>query len=102
MTEDQKKQPQDDNDADEQKFGKIPDEGEFVVYGTVYCKPEHADTLAALYSKMTKIAKTEPGVIYYKLARNSKDPVCRERTQSSRDFPAEPLHVDDFPFLRAL
>jgi quinol monooxygenase YgiN len=27
-----------------------------------------------LYSKMTKIAKTEPGVIYYSLARNSTDP----------------------------
>lgn len=76
MTETPPVQQQDDSEADDMKFGKIPDEGEFVVYGTVYCKPEHADTLAALYSKMTKIAKTEPGVIYYKLARNSRDPVC--------------------------
>ena len=40
----------------------------------VYCKPEHADSLAALYSTMTKIAKTEPGIIYYSLARSSADP----------------------------
>jgi len=40
----------------------------------VYCKPEHADSLASLYSTMTKIAKTEPGIIYYSLARSSADP----------------------------
>lgn len=82
MTENRPDQPQANDDGDAEKFGKIPDEGDFVVYGTVYCKPEHADTLAALYSKMSKIAKTEPGVIYYKLARNSKDPVCRSASWS--------------------
>jgi len=86
MTEDRPVQTQDDSEADDIKFGKIPDEGDFVVYGTVYCKPEHADTLAALYSEMTKIAKTEPGVIYYKLARNSKDPVCHPISHCKADL----------------
>jgi quinol monooxygenase YgiN len=45
-----------------------------LTFGQVYCKPQFADDLAALYSKMTKIAKTEPGVIYYSLARNTTDP----------------------------
>jgi len=73
----------------EDKHGVIPDEGEFCVYGTVFCKPEHAESLHSLYQRMTKIAATEPGIIYYSLSRNSKDPSIFhffERYASKQDF----------------
>lgn len=55
-------------------FGAIPETGDFVVYGKVFCKPQHSDTLAALYTKMTRIARTEEeGVLYYCLMRDSMD-----------------------------
>lgn len=78
-------------DADDAAaFGAIPPTGDFVVYGKVFCKPQHSDTLAALYTKMTCIARTEEeGVLYYCLMR---DPMDRnvfhffEHYRSKEDF----------------
>ncbi|KAH8929067.1 hypothetical protein BT69DRAFT_1346175 [Atractiella rhizophila] len=73
---------------DAERFGRIP-EGEFVVYGEVHAYPEHADALEALYREMTRTAQTEPGIIYYCLARNTKDRTIFhffERYASKADF----------------
>jgi quinol monooxygenase YgiN len=49
-------------------------EDEFVVFGTVHAKPEHADALEAVYAETTRLAEFESGTIYYCLARDSEDP----------------------------
>ncbi|KAK0625060.1 hypothetical protein B0T17DRAFT_508077 [Bombardia bombarda] len=51
---------------------KIP-EGEFCVYGTVYAHAEHADALEAVYVETTRLSKSEPGIIYYSIARDQDD-----------------------------
>ncbi|KAI5356519.1 Putative antibiotic biosynthesis monooxygenase domain-containing protein [Septoria linicola] len=48
-------------------------EDEFCVFGTVYAHPEHADALEAVYAQTTKSAASEPGIIYYCLARDPDD-----------------------------
>lgn len=49
-------------------------ESEFVVFGTVYAHPEHADALEAVYAQTTRNAQSEPGTIYYCLCRDGDDP----------------------------
>ncbi|KAJ4356975.1 hypothetical protein N0V95_002918 [Ascochyta clinopodiicola] len=49
-------------------------EGEFCVFGTVYAYPEHADALEAVYAETTRLAASEPGSIYYCIARDGDDP----------------------------
>ncbi|KAJ5304297.1 uncharacterized protein N7443_003957 [Penicillium atrosanguineum] len=52
---------------------EIPEE-EFVIFGTVHAKPEHADALEAVYAETTRLAEFEPGTVYYCLARDSDKP----------------------------
>ncbi|KAJ5827589.1 hypothetical protein N7447_004352 [Penicillium robsamsonii] len=54
------------------EFPPIP-EGEFVVFGTVYAYPEHADALEAVYAETTRLAQFEPGSVYYCIARDRDD-----------------------------
>ncbi|KAJ5745831.1 hypothetical protein N7520_011013 [Penicillium odoratum] len=49
-------------------------EDEFVVFGTVYAHPEHADALEAVYAETTRLAQFEPGSIYYCICRDADDP----------------------------
>ena len=49
-------------------------EDEFCVFGTVYAYPEHADALEAVYAETTRLAASEPGSIYYCIARDGDDP----------------------------
>lgn len=49
-------------------------ESEFCIYGTVHAYPEHADALEAVYAETTRLARFEPGVIYYCLTRDSEKP----------------------------
>ncbi|KAJ5697396.1 hypothetical protein N7488_011080 [Penicillium malachiteum] len=53
---------------------QIIPETEFVVFGTVYAFPEHADALEAVYAETTRNAQSEPGTIYYCLCRDNDDP----------------------------
>ena len=48
-------------------------EDEFVVFGTVYAHPEHADALEAVYAETTRLAQSEPGTIYYCICRDGDD-----------------------------
>ncbi|CZT16210.1 uncharacterized protein RCC_02052 [Ramularia collo-cygni] len=48
-------------------------EDEFCVFGTVYAHPEHADTLESVYAETTRLSASEPGIIYYCLARDGDD-----------------------------
>ncbi|RYC56019.1 hypothetical protein CHU98_g10187 [Xylaria longipes] len=49
-------------------------EGEFCIFGTVYAYPEKADALEAVYTETTRLAQSEPGIVYYCLARDNSDP----------------------------
>ncbi|KAK4552442.1 hypothetical protein LTR86_010285 [Recurvomyces mirabilis] len=51
---------------------QIP-EGEFLVYGTVYAHPQHADALEAIYAYTNEHAKSEPGTLQYYLVRDADD-----------------------------
>jgi quinol monooxygenase YgiN len=70
------------------KLPPVP-ENEFCVFGTVssettiqqchsiaqvYAHPEHADALEAVYAETTRLAASEPGIIYYCLSRDGDDP----------------------------
>ncbi|GIZ42014.1 hypothetical protein CKM354_000529500 [Cercospora kikuchii] len=50
-----------------------PPEDEFCVFGTVYAHPEHADALEAVYAETTRVSASEPGILYYCLARDQDD-----------------------------
>lgn len=39
----------------------------------VYARPEHADALEAVYAETTRLSASEPGIIYYCLARDGDD-----------------------------
>ena len=69
----------------------------------MYCKPEHADELAVLYSKMVKDSKTERGVIFYSIARNSHDPTIFhffEQYESKAAFVAHTERAETQKILR--
>ncbi|KAJ9629479.1 hypothetical protein H2203_001853 [Taxawa tesnikishii (nom. ined.)] len=46
---------------------------EFCIFGIVHAYPEHADALEAVYAETTRLAASEPGMIYYCLARDNDD-----------------------------
>ena len=46
---------------------------EFCIFGTVYAYPQHADALEAVYAETTRLSSSEPGTIYYCLARDGDD-----------------------------
>ncbi|KAI1810903.1 hypothetical protein GGS20DRAFT_144303 [Poronia punctata] len=48
-------------------------EGEFCVFGKVYAHPDKADALEAVYTETTRLAQSEPGTIYYCIARDPDD-----------------------------
>ncbi|KAF7308524.1 ABM domain-containing protein [Mycena chlorophos] len=48
-------------------------EDEFVVFGQAIAYPEHADALERVYAETTRLAASEPGTVYYCLARDEKD-----------------------------
>ncbi|KAF2216686.1 hypothetical protein CERZMDRAFT_108665 [Cercospora zeae-maydis SCOH1-5] len=50
-----------------------PPEDEFCVFGTVYAHPEHADALETVYAETTRNSASEPGILYYCLARDDDD-----------------------------
>lgn len=39
----------------------------------VWAYPEKADALEAVYAETTRLAQSEPGIVYYCLARDKKD-----------------------------
>lgn len=47
----------------------IPEDEDFVVYGTIHAYPEHADALEAVYAETTRLAESEPGTVYYCICR---------------------------------
>ncbi|KAK3067011.1 hypothetical protein LTR53_016355 [Teratosphaeriaceae sp. CCFEE 6253] len=51
----------------------LPEGEEFLIYGTVYAHPEHADALEAVYAYTNEHAKSEPGILQYYLARDPDD-----------------------------
>ncbi|KAG9201746.1 hypothetical protein G6514_005362 [Epicoccum nigrum] len=51
-------------------------EGEFCVFGIVYAYPEHADALEAVYAETTRLAASEPGILYYCISRDGDDPTA--------------------------
>ncbi|KAF2733363.1 hypothetical protein EJ04DRAFT_439220 [Polyplosphaeria fusca] len=57
-------------------MGNLPTypEGEFCAVGSLHAHPQHADALVAIYKQTTKLAKSEPGVIYYCISRDNNDP----------------------------
>jgi quinol monooxygenase YgiN len=42
----------------------------------VYAYPEHADALEAVYAETTRLAASEPGIIYYCISRDGDDPTA--------------------------
>lgn len=47
----------------------IPEDEDFVVYGTIHAYSEHADALEAVYAETTRLAQDEPGTVYYCICR---------------------------------
>lgn len=58
-----------------QSISSIPEDEDFVVYGTIHAFPESADALEAVYVETTRLAQDEPGTVYYC--------ICRVRLDSS-------------------
>jgi hypothetical protein len=52
-----------------QSISNIPENEDFVVYGTIHAFPESADALEAVYVETTRLAQTEPGTVYYCICR---------------------------------
>ncbi|KAK3486770.1 uncharacterized protein B0T23DRAFT_388407 [Neurospora hispaniola] len=52
-------------------------EGEFCVFGKVYARPQHASALARVYEETTRLAASEPGMIYYSI---SQEPEAEDTT----------------------
>lgn len=47
----------------------IPEDQDFVIYGTIHAHPQHADALEAVYAETTRLAESEPGTVYYCICR---------------------------------
>jgi len=47
----------------------IPEDEDFVVYGTIHAHPGSADALEAVYAETTRLAQDEPGTVYYCICR---------------------------------
>jgi quinol monooxygenase YgiN len=54
-----------------QSISNIPENEDFVVYGTIHAHPESADALEAVYAETTRLAQSEPGTVYYCICRVS-------------------------------
>jgi quinol monooxygenase YgiN len=54
-----------------QSISNIPENEDFVVYGTIHAHPESADALEAVYVETTRLAQNEPGTVYYCICRVS-------------------------------
>jgi hypothetical protein len=54
-----------------QSISNIPEDEDFVVYGTIHAHPESADALEAVYAETTRLAQKEPGTVYYCICRVS-------------------------------
>jgi quinol monooxygenase YgiN len=54
-----------------QSISNIPENEDFVVYGTIHAHPESADALEAVYAETTRLAQHEPGTVYYCICRVS-------------------------------
>ncbi|KAH8161884.1 hypothetical protein CIB48_g6373 [Xylaria polymorpha] len=67
-------------------------EGEFCIFGTVYAHPEKADALEAVYAETTRLAQSEPGIVYYCLARDKSDPSIFHFFERYRDRKAFDEH----------
>lgn len=50
-------------------ISNIPEDEDFVVYGTIYANPGSADALEAVYAETTRLAQNEPGTVYYCICR---------------------------------
>ncbi|KAF7308523.1 ABM domain-containing protein [Mycena chlorophos] len=48
-------------------------ESPFVLVGQLLAHPEHADALERVYGEMTRQAASEPGILFYYLARDEHD-----------------------------
>ncbi|KAI5917960.1 hypothetical protein F4810DRAFT_694339 [Camillea tinctor] len=70
-------------------------DGEFCIYATTYAHPEHADALEAVLAETTLLAQTEPGCLYYSIARDDEDPTVFyvfERYSSRQAFEQHMKH----------
>lgn len=47
----------------------IPEDEDFVVYGTIHAHQGSADALEAVYAETTRLAQFEPGTVYYCICR---------------------------------
>ncbi|KAK4961743.1 hypothetical protein LTR10_002234 [Elasticomyces elasticus] len=52
-------------------FPPVP-ETEFVVYGTITAHPEKADEAAKIIRKVSDVAATEEGILYYCITRDAE------------------------------
>ena len=50
-------------------ISNIPEDEDFVVYGTIHAHPGSADALEAVYVETTRLAQDEPGTVYYCICR---------------------------------
>lgn len=50
-------------------ISNIPEDEDFVVYGTIHAHPGCADALEAVYAETTRHAQDEPGTVYYCICR---------------------------------
>ena len=50
-------------------ISNIPEDEDFVVYGTIHAHPGCADALEAVYTETTRLAQDEPGTVYYCICR---------------------------------
>jgi hypothetical protein len=50
-------------------ISNIPEDEDFVVYGTIHAHPGSADALEAVYAETTRLAQDEPGTVYYCICR---------------------------------
>ncbi|KAM0707684.1 hypothetical protein Q7P35_004331 [Cladosporium inversicolor] len=54
-------------------ISNIPEDEDFVVYGTIHAHPGSADALEAVYAETTRLAQNEPGTVYYCICRDQDD-----------------------------
>lgn len=52
-------------------ISNIPEDEDFVVYGTIHAHPGSADALEVVYAETTRLAQNEPGTVYYCICRVS-------------------------------
>jgi hypothetical protein len=83
-----------------QSISNIPEDEDFVVYGTIHAFPESADALEAVYVETTRLAQNEPGTVYYCICRVWLR-LLREST-SATDKAAGPRRHEHVSYVRAI